>query len=120
IKKIDDTTFEATIDGEILPYYEEESLKMFNPRPMHLEATNLIIDGSKVAVNPDYELTDDEKEAYVESIDEQITKAKEDFDAAKEEADGEVAEEDQKDYDEKMAELEDRKTKAESGEGLEP
>ncbi|MDY6018342.1 MAG: ABC transporter substrate-binding protein, partial [Anaerococcus sp.] len=121
IKKIDDLTFEAVIDASFLPYYEEESLKAFDLRPMHLEAPNLIIDVNKVAVNPDYKLTDEDKKAYTDSIDQQIAKENEDFDAMKKEAeDGKVDEQDQKAHDDKIAGLEDRKKKAESGEGIDP
>jgi peptide/nickel transport system substrate-binding protein len=120
LKKIDDQTFEAVVDGEFLPYYEEEALKMFDPRPMHLEAPNLVIDVNKVAVNPDYKLTDEDKQAYIDSIDQQIEKEKEDFKAAEEEAGGKVDEETQKAHDEKIKGLEDRKKEAESGEGIDP
>mgnify|MGYP002757112025 FL=1 len=121
IKKIDDLTFESTIDASFLPYYEEEALKGAGVRPMHLEAPNLIIDVNKIAVNPDYKLTDEDKQAYIDSIDQQIAKENEDFDAAKEEAeDGKVDEETQKAHDEKIKGLEDRKKDAESGEGIDP
>lgn len=117
IKKIDDHTFEATIDGEFLPYYEEESLKIFDPRPMHLEAPNLVIDVNKVAVNPDYKVTDEDKKAYLESIEQQIAKEKEDFDSLEKE---DIDEETQKAHDEKVKGLEERKKQAKSGEGLDP
>ncbi|MDD7305453.1 MAG: ABC transporter substrate-binding protein [Peptoniphilaceae bacterium] len=120
IKKIDDHTFEATIDSSFLPYYEEESLKMFDPRPMHLEAPNLVIDVNKVAVKPDYKLTDDEKKAYIDSIDQQIENENKDFEANKKEAGGKVDDETQKKHDEKLAGLEERKKQAESGQGLDP
>jgi peptide/nickel transport system substrate-binding protein len=120
IKKVDDHTFEATIDASFLPYYEEESLKMFDPRPMHLEAPNLVIDVNKVAVSPDYELTDDEKKAYIDSIAQQIDSEKQAFEDSKKEAGGNVDEETQKAHDEKMKGLEERKKQAESGQGLDP
>lgn len=120
IKKIDDYTMEATIDASFLPYYEEAALKAQTLRPMHLEAPHLIIDVNKVAVNPEYEVTEEDKKAYLELIDQQLAKENENFEASKEEAGGEVDEETQKAHDDKVKELEERKAAAESGEGIDP
>lgn len=119
INKIDDYTFEATVSKDFLPYFEEEWLKSFSIRPIHYIAPNLTVDGNKFVVKEGYELTDEDKKAYIESIDKQI----ETENAAYKEATAETEEEDadaKAEHDEKIKLLEDKKAQAESGGDIDP
>lgn len=119
VKKIDDHTFEITLDSSFLPYFEEESLKVMNPRPIHYIAPNLTIDGSKFALKDGYKLSDDDKKAFVESLDKQIETEKSSYDEEVKEA-GEEDPEYKKEHEEKLKTLEDKKKSAESGNDIDP
>ena len=107
------------VEKAFLPYFEEEWLKSFGVRPIHYIAPNLTVDGNKFAVKEGYELTDEDKKAYIESIDKQI----ETENAAYEEATADAEEEDadaKAEHDEKIKLLEDKKAQAESGGDVDP
>jgi peptide/nickel transport system substrate-binding protein len=116
VKKIDDYSFEITIDSEYLPYYEEQYLFSVEPRPIHLEGENLAIDpenGNKLVAKEGYELTEEDKKNYIDQVDAQIKSLNQAFeDSAAEE---EPSEEDKKAHEESIKELEDKKKEAESG-----
>lgn len=119
LNKISDTEFEITIDKDFLPYYEEAALKAMTLRPMHLEAGHLTVDKNKVAVKSDYEVTEDDKKAYIESIESQIANENSSFDEEKEAAeDGKVDDDTQAAHDDAIKALEEKKSLAESGEGI--
>ena len=119
VKKIDDQTFEITVSSDFIPYYEEESLKGMNPRPIHYIAPNLTVDGSKFALKDGYKLSDDDKKSFIESLDKQIETEKSSYDEEVKEA-GEEDPEYKKEHEEKLKTLEDKKKSAESGNDIDP
>ncbi|MDY3005859.1 ABC transporter substrate-binding protein [Anaerococcus porci] len=119
LKKIDDNTFEATIDSSFLPYFEEEYLKAFNARPIHYIAPNLKVEGSKLALKDGYELSEDDKKAYIESLDQQIKAEQEAYDEKVKDA-GEEDADAKKEHEEKKKNLEDKKSAAENGGDIDP
>ncbi|MDO4594780.1 MAG: ABC transporter substrate-binding protein [Tissierellia bacterium] len=115
VKKIDDHSFEYTISKDYLPYFAESSMYAISPLPMHSLAENLAISesGSAFAVKDGYELSDEDKENYKKTIDDQIEAKNKELEEAKAEED--FGSSDQKEYDDQIKELEDRKSKADSG-----
>ena len=119
LKKIDDYTFSITVDASFLPYYEEAALRGFGPYPIHAVSENLAVapEGNKIVAKDGYKPTEEDKKKYIENIDNQIAKNKEDFDennpAPKDDAKDEekaAYEEAKKAHDEDIAKLESRKT----------
>ena len=96
-EKIDDYTFSATIDSSFLPYFEEAALMGAGAFPMHAVTENLVVseDGKKLVAKEGYEPSEEEIQAYRDSIQTQIDALKEDFDANNEEP-AEDADEDTK------------------------
>ena len=82
-KKIDDYTFEYTVDASFLPYFEEASLMGSSPFPMHEVTENLVVskDGQKLETKEGYEVTEEDKKNYKDSLQQQIDKQNEDFEA---------------------------------------
>ena len=82
-KKIDDYTFEYTVDASFLPYFEEASLMASSPFPMHEVTENLVVskDGQKLETKEGYEVTEEDKKNYKDSLQQQIDKQNEDFEA---------------------------------------
>ncbi|MCW6678469.1 ABC transporter substrate-binding protein [Anaerococcus sp. NML200574] len=119
LEKVDDYTFKVTTDASYLPYYESAFLKQVSPFPIHAIADNIEVakEGNKIVAKDGYKPTEDEKKKYIENIDNQIAKSKEDFDennpAPKDDAKDEekaAYEEAKKAQEEKLADLEKRKT----------
>ena len=114
LSKIDDHTFAVTIDSSELPYFDVQSLSNEGARPIHYVAPNLQVaeNGKSLQVKDGYEVTDADKEEFIQSVDTRIGKIQEEFDESYPEvpADGsdEKAQydEDLKARDEKIAELE--------------
>ena len=118
LKKIDDYTFSVTVDASFLPYYEEAALKAFGPYPMHAVSDNLAVskEGNKIVAKEGYKPTEEDKKKYIENIDNQIAKSKEDFEennpapkADAKEDEKKAYEEAKKAHDEDIAKLEKRK-----------
>ncbi len=117
-EKIDDHSFKLTIDSSFLPYYEEQFLMLVEPLPIHELGQNLAVapEGNKLVVKEGYEVTEEDKKAYVEGLDTQIAKLKEDFEANNPAPDDDATEDEKKAYeeakaanDEQIKGLEDRK-----------
>lgn len=91
VKVIDDQTFELTIDAERLPYFFEQSFVQFNPVPMHRWAENLAVgpDGSSLMVKEGYEVTDADKAALKQGLEDELAKVEEDRKAELEEMEAE-------------------------------
>lgn len=108
LEKIDDYTFSVTVDSSFLPYYEEAYLSQQMPFPMHAVTDNLAIseDGKKLVAKEGYEVTEEDKKAYKDSIQEQIDNQNKQFEEDNEGA--EVDEETQKAHDDEIAKLEER------------
>lgn len=108
LEKIDDYTFSVTIDSSFLPYYEESYLSQQSPFPMHAVTDNLDIseNGKKLVAKEGYEVTEEDKKAYQESIKTQIDNLNKQFEEDNEGA--EVDEETQKAHDDAIADLESR------------
>ena len=108
LEKIDDYTFSVTIDSSFLPYYEESYLAQQVPFPMHVVTDNLSINdnGKKLVVKDGYEVTEEDKKAYKESIEKQIENLNKQFEEENEGS--EVDEESQKAHDEAIASLKER------------
>ncbi len=104
-KKIDDYSFSVTIDESFLPYFEEAALSAAGPFPLHAISENLTIneDGTKLVAKEGYEPTEEEINAYKESIQTQIDKMNEDFDANNEAPAEDADEEEKAAYDEAKA-----------------
>lgn len=86
VKYIDDTTFEATISAENVPYFYEVASVALGPSPLHAWAPNLQIgeDGSSLAVADGYELTEEDKAAYIEGVDTLIAEKNDEITALQE------------------------------------
>ena len=119
IAKVDDYTFKITVDASFLPYYESAALKGYGPYPIHAVSENLAVapEGNKIVAKDGYKPTEEEKKKYIENIDAQIAKAKEDFAENNPEPAADAKEDEKKAYeeakkahDEKIADLESRKT----------
>ena len=82
-KKIDDYTFEYTVDASFLPYFEEAALMGLSPFPIHEVTENLVVskDGQKLETKEGYEVTEEDKKNYKDSLQQQIDKQNEDFEA---------------------------------------
>lgn len=119
VKKIDDYTFEVTVDASFLPYFEAESLKSAGVRPIHYIAPNLTVDGSKLVVKEGYQVSDDDKKAYAESLDQQIKAENEAYDEQVKDA-GEEDPDAKKEHEDKIKNLEDKKAVAEKGGDIDP
>ncbi|MDO5047128.1 MAG: ABC transporter substrate-binding protein [Anaerococcus sp.] len=119
LEKIDDYSFKVTIDSSFLPYYEESYLAAVLPFPMHAISDNLAIaaEGNKLVAKEGYEITEEDKNAYIEGLDTQINKLKEDFEANNPAPADDASDEEKASYDEAKAaheaqikDLEDRKS----------
>lgn len=114
LEKIDDYSFSVTIDAKELPYFDVQSLSNEGARPLHYIAPNLQVaeNGKSLQVKDGYEVTDQDKEEFIQSVDTRIGKLKEEFDEYYPEVPEDGSEEkeeydqDLKDRDEKIAELE--------------
>lgn len=122
VKKIDDYTFETTVDKSFLPYYDADALKATGPLPSAYICPNLTVDsndeGSKIVVKEGYEVTDEDKDNYIKAMDTQIENEKQNIEDEKEYAKEEEVSVDQdaiSEYEENIKNLEDKKAKAESG-----
>ncbi len=82
LEKIDDYTFSLTISAEELPYFDVQALSTAGDRPIHHIAPDLRVadNGKSLVARDDYELTDSEREEYIQSVDTRIGKIKEEFD----------------------------------------
>lgn len=120
VKKIDDYTFECTVDSKFVPYFENQALKNAAVRPIHYIAKNLTVKDNKLVAKDDYKMTDDDKKAYIESINKQIETENSRFEEEKKASEGKVDENTQKKHDESIKVLEDKKAKAEKGEDIDP
>ena len=104
IQKIDDYSFSYTIDSEFLPYFEEAYLASNDPFPMHAVSENLEIEstdeGSKLLAAEGYEASEEEKQAYKDSLQTQIDKQNEDFEANNEAPADDASEDEKAAYDE--------------------
>ena len=114
LEKIDDHSFSVTIDAKELPYFDVQSLSNEGARPLHYIAPNLQVaeNGKSLQVKDGYEVTEQDKEEFIQSVDTRIGKLKEEFDENYPEVPKDGSEEkeeydqDLKDRDEKIAELE--------------
>lgn len=114
LEKIDDYSFSVTIDAKELPYFDVQSLSNEGARPLHYIAPNLQVaeNGKRLEVKDGYEVTESDKEEFIQSVDTRIGKLKEEFDENYPEVPEDGSEEkeeydqDLKDRDEKIAELE--------------
>ena len=114
LEKIDDHSFSVTIDAKELPYFDVQSLSNEGARPLHYIAPNLQVaeNGKRLEVKDGYEVTESDKEEFIQSVDTRIGKLKEEFDENYPEVPEDGSEEkeeydqDLKDRDEKIAELE--------------
>lgn len=114
LEKIDDYSFSVTIDAKELPYFDVQSLSNEGARPLHHIAPNLQVaeNGKRLEVKDGYEVTESDKEEFIQSVDTRIGKLKEEFDENYPEVPEDGSEEkeeydqDLKDRDEKIAELE--------------
>lgn len=114
LEKIDDHSFSVTIDAKELPYFDVQSLSNEGARPLHYIAPNLQVaeNGKRLEVKDGYEVTEQDKEEFIQSVDTRIGKLKEEFDENYPEVPEDGSEEkeeydqDLKDRDEKIAELE--------------
>lgn len=114
LEKIDDYSFSVTIDAKELPYFDVQSLSNEGARPLHHIAPNLQVaeNGKSLQVKDGYEVTEQDKEEFIQSVDTRIGKLKEEFDEYYPEVPEDGSEEkeeydqDLKDRDEKIAELE--------------
>ncbi|WP_073998714.1 ABC transporter substrate-binding protein [Anaerococcus urinomassiliensis] len=114
LEKIDDHSFSVTIDAKELPYFDVQSLSNEGARPLHYIAPNLQVaeNGKRLQVKDGYEVTEQDKEEFIQSVDTRIGKLKEEFDENYPEVPKDGSEEkeeydqDLKDRDEKIAELE--------------
>ena len=108
LEKIDDYTFAVTVDSSFLPYYEESFLSQQSPFPMHAVTDNLAIseNGKKLVVKDGYEVTEEDRKAYKESIQKQIDNSNKKFEEDNEGQ--EIDSESQKAHDEEIANLEER------------
>ena len=114
LEKIDDYSFSVTIDAKELPYFDVQSLSNEGARPLHHIAPNLQVaeNGKRLEVKDGYEVTEADKEEFIQSVDTRIGKLKEEFDENYPEVPEDGSEEkeeydqDLKDRDEKIAELE--------------
>ncbi len=114
LEKIDDHSFSVTIDAKELPYFDVQSLSNEGARPLHHIAPNLQVaeNGKRLEVKDGYEVTESDKEEFIQSVDTRIGKLKEEFDENYPEVPEDGSEEkeeydqDLKDRDEKIAELE--------------
>lgn len=119
VKKIDDHTFEVTVSKDFVPYYEEDAIKAINPRPIHYIAPNLKVEGSKFAIKDGYKVSDDDKKAFVQSIDKQIETENSSYKEEVKEA-GKEDPDDKKAHEEKVKALEEKKKAAENGKDIDP
>ena len=117
LKKIDDYTFESTIDSSFLPYYEEVSLAALDPLPLHVVSENLILneEGNKLVAKDGYEPSEEEKQKYKDSLQEQIDNLDKDFEENNEKPADDASEDEKsaydeakKEHDDQVKELEDR------------
>ena len=117
LKKIDDYTFESTIDSSFLPYYEEVSLAALDPLPLHVVSENLILneEGNKLVAKDGYEPSEEEKQKYKDSLQEQIDNLDKDFEENSEKPADDASEDEKsaydeakKEHDDQVKELEDR------------
>ena len=114
LEKIDDYSFSVTIDAKELPYFDVQSLSNEGARPLHYIAPNLQVaeNGKSLQVKDGYEVTESDKEEFIQSVDTRIGKLKEEFEENYPEVPEDGSEEkeeydqDLKDRDEKIAELE--------------
>ena len=114
LEKIDDYSFSVTIDAKELPYFDVQSLSNEGARPLHYIAPNLQVaeNGKSLQVKDGYEVTEQDKEEFIQSVDTRIGKLKEEFEENYPEVPEDGSEEkeeydqDLKDRDEKIAELE--------------
>ena len=114
LEKIDDYSFSVTIDAKELPYFDVQSLSNEGARPLHYIAPNLQVaeNGKRLEVKDGYEVTESDKEEFIQSVDTRIGKLNEEFDENYPEVPEDGSEEkeeydqDLKDRDEKIAELE--------------
>ena len=114
LEKIDDYSFSVTIDAKELPYFDVQSLSNEGARPLHYIAPNLQVaeNGKRLQVKDGYEVTESDKEEFIQSVDTRIGKLKEEFEENYPEVPEDGSEEkeeydqDLKDRDEKIAELE--------------
>lgn len=114
LEKIDDYSFSVTIDAKELPYFDVQSLSNEGARPLHYIASNLQVaeNGKRLEVKDGYEVTESDKEEFIQSVDTRIGKLNEEFDENYPEVPEDGSEEkeeydqDLKDRDEKIAELE--------------
>ena len=107
IQKIDDYSFSYTIDSSFLPYFEEAALAAAIPFPMHAVSENLAVEstdeGSKLVAKEGYEVTEEDKKAYQDSLQQQIDKLNEDFDAENPAPEDGASEDEKAAYDEAKA-----------------
>ena len=117
LKKIDDYTFESTIDSSFLPYYEEVSLAALDPLPLHVVSENLVLneEGNKLVAKDGYEPSEEEKQKYKDSLQEQIDNLDKDFEENNEKPADDASEDEKsaydeakKEHDDQVKELEDR------------
>ena len=85
-----------------LPYYEEASLSAVDPFPIHAVSENLVLneEGNKLVAKEGYEPSEEEKQEYKDSIQEQIDKSKTDFEENNEEPADDATDEEKQAYDE--------------------
>ena len=104
-KKIDDYTFEFTIDSSFLPYFEEAALASASPFPLHAVSENLVLneDGTKLVAKEGYEPSEEEVQKYKDDLQKQIDNLKADFEENVEEPAEDASEDDKAAYEEAKA-----------------
>ena len=104
-KKIDDYTFEFTIDSAFLPYFEEAALASADVFPLHVVSENLVLneDGTKLVAKDGYEPSEEEIQKYKDDLQKQIDNLNADFEENVEEPGEDASEDDKAAYEEEKA-----------------
>lgn len=104
-KKIDDYTFEFTVDSSFLPYFEEAALASASPFPLHAVSENLVLneDGTKLVAKDGYEPSEEEIQKYKDDLQKQIDNLNADFEENVEEPGADASEDDKAAYEEEKA-----------------
>ena len=80
IELIDDYTFELTLKADKVPYFYETALIATSPSPLHRYAPNVDVQGSSLVVAEGYELTDEDRDALIETQRSRVEELQESYD----------------------------------------
>ena len=104
-KKIDDYTFEFTVDSSFLPYFQEAALASADVFPLHAVSENLVLneDGTKLVAKDGYEPSEEEIQKYKDDLQKQIDNLNAEFEEYVEEPGEDASEDDKAAYEEEKA-----------------